>query len=176
MARIIGGIGASHTPTIGFAFDKDKREEPAWRPIFDMFAPIEQWLRERSPDAIVYVFNDHVTSFFFDHYSAFTLGVDDAYAVADEGGGARALPAVRGHAALAALAGRGVRPQVVVRQPPAPGQVPPVPAGRREALLREELPVRRLGELEAVLHRVLEEVVEAPRRRARLAPDKVLRE
>ena len=101
MARIIGGIGASHTPTIGFAFDKNKREEPAWRPIFEMFAPIEQWLRDKSPDAIVYVFNDHVTSFFFDHYSAFTLGVDDAYAVADEGGGARALPPVRGHAALA---------------------------------------------------------------------------
>jgi gallate dioxygenase len=101
MARIIGAIGASHTPTIGFAFDKDKRNDPVWRPIFDMFAPLEQWLLDKRPDAIVYIFNDHVTSFFFDHYSAFTLGVGASYAVADEGGGPRALPPVPGHPALA---------------------------------------------------------------------------
>jgi gallate dioxygenase len=100
MARIIGAIGASHTPTIGFAFDKDKRSDPAWSPIFEMFAPIEQWLLEKKPDAIVYIFNDHVTSFFFDHYSAFTLGIGESYAVADEGGGPRALPPVTGHPAL----------------------------------------------------------------------------
>jgi gallate dioxygenase len=46
------------------------------------------------------IFNDHVTSFFFDHYSHFALGIGDSYAPADEGGGARALPPVRGHAAL----------------------------------------------------------------------------
>ncbi|QOI57924.1 hypothetical protein H2866_22480 [Rouxiella badensis subsp. acadiensis] len=52
------------------------------------------------PDVLIYVFNDHVTSFFFDHYSAFTLGIDDSYEVADEGGGPRDIPAVKGHAAL----------------------------------------------------------------------------
>lgn len=52
------------------------------------------------PDVLLYVFNDHVTSFFFDHYSAFALGIDDSYAVADEGGGPRDLPPVAGHAAL----------------------------------------------------------------------------
>ena len=46
------------------------------------------------------IYNDHVTSFFFDHYSAFVLGIDDEYFVADEGGGARALPPVKGHAGL----------------------------------------------------------------------------
>ncbi|MCW8354824.1 hypothetical protein N5P32_02390 [Marinomonas pontica] len=30
------------------------------------------------------IFNDHITSFFFDHYSPFTLGVDDSYQTADE--------------------------------------------------------------------------------------------
>ncbi|HET9046193.1 MAG TPA: gallate dioxygenase, partial [Casimicrobiaceae bacterium] len=70
MARIIGALAASHTPTIGFAYDKGKRDDPVWRPIFDMFAPLQQWLAEKQPDAIVYIFNDHVTSFFFDHYSA----------------------------------------------------------------------------------------------------------
>ena len=48
------------------------------------------------------VYNDHITSFFFDHYSAFALGIGDAWAVADEGGGARALPPIAGAPALAA--------------------------------------------------------------------------
>ncbi len=51
---------------------------------------------------LLFVFNDHVTSFFFDHYSAFALGIGESYEVADEGGGARALPPVRGDPKLAA--------------------------------------------------------------------------
>ncbi len=100
MATIIGGLAVSHTPTIGFAVDHNKQHESAWAPIFDGFAPMQQWLAEKKPDVLLYVFNDHVTSFFFDHYSAFVLGIDDSYAVADEGGGPRDLPPVRGHAAL----------------------------------------------------------------------------
>ena len=102
MARIIGGVAASHTPTIGFAYDQNKQDDPSWGPIFKAFKPVEDWLREKKPDAIVYVFNDHVTSFFFDHYSAFTLGIGEEYPVADEGGGARDLPAVKGDPKLAA--------------------------------------------------------------------------
>lgn len=101
MARIIGGIACSHTPTIGFAVDKQKQNDPVWAPIFEAFQPIRQWLDEKKPDALFVIYNDHVTSFFFDHYSAFTLGVDNTYPVADEGGGARDLPPVKGHDALA---------------------------------------------------------------------------
>ena len=101
MAKIIGGIAVSHTPTIGFAHDTQKQGDPAWAPIFEGFEPIRAWLQEKRPDALVYVFNDHVTSFFFDHYSAFALGIDSQYAVADEGGGARALPPVPGNPRLA---------------------------------------------------------------------------
>jgi gallate dioxygenase len=100
MAKIIGGLAVSHTPTIGFAVDHNKQQEGAWAPIFDGFAPMQRWLEEKKPDVLLYVFNDHVTSFFFDHYSAFVLGIDDQYAVADEGGGPRDLPPVKGHAAL----------------------------------------------------------------------------
>src|SRR6185295_2046123 len=88
-------------PTIGFAFDKKKQDDPVWAPIFEAFQPIQKWLAQKKPDALVFIFNDHVTSFFFDHYSAFALGIGDSYAVADEGGGARALPPVPGHSALA---------------------------------------------------------------------------
>ncbi|MCK2046237.1 gallate dioxygenase [Chromohalobacter moromii] len=100
MARIIGGLAVSHTPTIGFAVDHEKQEEEAWAPIFESFAPMTQWLQDKRPDVLFYIFNDHVTSFFFDHYSAFVLGIDDHYEVADEGGGPRDLPGIGGHAAL----------------------------------------------------------------------------
>ncbi|WP_345815767.1 gallate dioxygenase [Paraburkholderia sp. PREW-6R] len=105
MARIIGGIAASHTPTIGFAFDKNKRDDPVWAPIFENFAPLADWLAEKRPDVLLLIYNDHVTSFFFDHYSAFTLGVGPQWHVADEGGGARDLPPIHGHPALAAHIG-----------------------------------------------------------------------
>jgi len=101
VARIIGAIASSHTPTIGFALDRKKQDDPVWAPIFAAYEPIRRWLAEKQPDVLVMTYNDHVTSFFFDHYSAFALGIGEAYPVADEGGGARALPAVRGHAALA---------------------------------------------------------------------------
>lgn len=107
-ARIIGGIAASHTPTIGFAYDRDKSRDPVWAPIFAAFAPLQRWLEERRPDALVFIYNDHVTSFFFDHYSAFALGIGDRYPVADEGGGPRALPAVRGHVGLSHHIGRSL--------------------------------------------------------------------
>jgi gallate dioxygenase len=100
MARIIGAIATSHTPTIGFAYDRNKGNDPVWAPIFEAYKPIQNWLADKKPDVLFMVYNDHVTSFFFDHYSAFTLGIDDRYEVADEGGGARALPPVRGHAPL----------------------------------------------------------------------------
>ena len=101
MARIVGAIGTSHTPTIGFALDNDKAADPVWAPIFSAYEPIREWLAEKRPDVFVVIYNDHVTSFFFDHYSAFALGVGETYEVADEGGGARRLPPVRGHAGLA---------------------------------------------------------------------------
>jgi len=102
MARIVGGVAASHTPTIGFAYDQNKQDDPAWAPIFAAFKPVEDWFKEKKPDALVYIFNDHVTSFFFDHYSAFTLGIGEEYPVADEGGHPRDLPAIKGDPKLAA--------------------------------------------------------------------------
>jgi len=108
MARIVGGIAASHTPTIGFAYDRDKRDDPVWAPIFAQFAPLAAWLAERKPDVLLWIYNDHVTSFFFDHYSAFALGVGPEWPVADEGGGARRLPPIAGHPQLAAHIGQSL--------------------------------------------------------------------
>jgi len=101
MARIIGGIATSHTPTIGFAYDKKKQDDPVWAPIFKGYEPVQQWLADNKPDVLFFTYNDHVTSFFFDHYSAFCLGIGESYATADEGGGPRHLPPIKGHTGLA---------------------------------------------------------------------------
>ena len=108
MARIIGGLAASHTPTIGFAYDRNKRDDPVWAPIFENFAPLSSWISEKRPDTLVFIFNDHVTSFFFDHYSAFCLGVGPEWRVADEGGGPRNLPPIEGDPKLAAHIGESL--------------------------------------------------------------------
>lgn len=100
MARIIGGIGASHSPTIGYAKDTNKDNDPGWKPIFTGFKVVQEWVEQQQIDVLFMIFNDHITSFFFDHYSPFVLGVDDEYRTADEGGGARQYPAVKGHLEL----------------------------------------------------------------------------
>lgn len=101
MARIIAGIAASHTPTIGFAKDTKTADDPAWADVFRVFGPLREWLEKKSPDVLFVIYNDHITSFFFEHYSPFVLGVDDRYVTADEGGGPREYPAVSGHPKLA---------------------------------------------------------------------------
>ncbi|MFM2054441.1 MAG: hypothetical protein RL456_2478 [Pseudomonadota bacterium] len=100
MARVVGGIGASHSPTIGYAKDTGKHLDPAWKPIFDGFDAIRAWVHEKRVDVIFTIYNDHVTSFFFDHYSAYALGIDDVYVAADEGGGPREVAPARGHLGL----------------------------------------------------------------------------
>ena len=101
MARIVGAIASSHSPTIGFALDRHKQNDPVWAPIFEAYKPVRHWLEEKKPDVLFIIYNDHVTSFFFDHYSHFALGIGESYSVADEGGGPRALPPVKGHTGLA---------------------------------------------------------------------------
>ena len=101
MARIIAGLAASHTPTIGFAKDTKTVDDPAWADVFRVFAPLQAWLEKKQPDVLFFIYNDHITSFFVDHYSPFVMGVDDRYVTADEGGGPREYPPVDGHPGLA---------------------------------------------------------------------------
>jgi gallate dioxygenase len=101
MARILGAIATSHSPTIGFALDAHKQADPVWAPIFASYDPIRKWLEAQKPDVLFLIYNDHITSFFFDHYSHFALGIGESFAPADEGGGARDLPPVVNHQGLA---------------------------------------------------------------------------
>ena len=99
-SRIIAHLAASHTPTSA-TLRRNKRYDPK--------KPCGSHLRNslafligspEAPDAW-FIYNDHVTSFFFDHYSAFALGVGPEWHVADEGAGARDLPPIKGHPQLA---------------------------------------------------------------------------
>jgi len=102
MAHIIGGIGTSHVPTIGLAYDRKRQDDPAWAPLFEGYKPVATWLAEKQPDVLLFFYNDHANSFFFDCYPTFSIGVSPEFDMADEGAGRRPLPAIRGHAALAA--------------------------------------------------------------------------
>lgn len=102
MARIIGGIGSSHVPTIGVAYDKGKQEHAAWKPLFDGYKAAFAWLAEQKPDVLIFFYNDHLNAFFYDLYPTFAMGVGASYEVADEGAGKRNLPPVKGNPAFAA--------------------------------------------------------------------------
>jgi protocatechuate 4,5-dioxygenase beta chain len=100
MARIVGGIGLSHVPSVGPVVDRNRTQEPAWKPLFDAYVPVREWLEEIKPDVAIVVYNDHVADFTFDKYPTFALGVAEQYAIGDEGFGTRALPEVTGDAEL----------------------------------------------------------------------------
>jgi gallate dioxygenase len=102
MATIIGGIGTSHVPTIGLAYDKKRQNDPAWAPLFEGYKPVAKWLEEKKPDLLLFFYNDHANSFFFDCYPTFAIGVSPEFDMADEGAGKRPLPGIKGHAKLAA--------------------------------------------------------------------------
>ena len=97
-SRIVGGIGLSHVPSVGPAFDRGKQQDPAWKPLFDAYVPVREWLAKLKPDVAIVVYNDHVAEFTFDRYPTFALGAADRYPIADEGFGTRPLPEIAGDA------------------------------------------------------------------------------
>ena len=105
MARVIGGIGTSHVPTIGLAYDRGRQSDPAWAPLFKGYEPAAAWLAEQRPDVLVVFYNDHATTLFFDLYPTFAMAIGESFPIADEGAGRRALPDIPGHVKLQAHIG-----------------------------------------------------------------------
>lgn len=87
MARIVGGIGTSHIPSIGNAIAKGLQADPYWQPFFAGFQPVQDWLRRVRPDVAVVIYNDHGLNFFLDKLPTFAVGAAAAYRHADEGWG-----------------------------------------------------------------------------------------
>ena len=98
MGKIVAGIGTSHVPSIGLAYDQERTQEPAWKPLFDAYEPVKEWLRELAPDIAIVIYNDHGGDFFFDKYPTFAVGAAELYLVGDEGWGRRPLPDFPGDA------------------------------------------------------------------------------
>ena len=100
MAKLIGGVGTSHIPAIGGAIHKGLQQDPYWKPFFDGFPPIREWLEKVKPDVVVVFYNDHGLNFFLDKMPTFAVGAAAQYRNADEGWGIPTLPPLRGEVDL----------------------------------------------------------------------------
>lgn len=96
MARIIGGIGTTHVPSIGNAIVRGQQKDEYWRPFFDSFPPIRSWLGDEKPDVIVVIYNDHGLNFFLDKMPTFAVGAAAQYQNADEGWGLPVIDPFKG--------------------------------------------------------------------------------
>ena len=96
MAKIVGTLTTSHVPAIGGAIAKNLQQDPYWKPFFDGFIPVRQWLDEVKPDVAVVLYNDHGLNFFLDKMPTFAVGAAPEYHNADEGWGIPTLAPTRG--------------------------------------------------------------------------------
>ncbi|HMO45112.1 MAG TPA: class III extradiol dioxygenase family protein [Rubrivivax sp.] len=100
MATLVGGITTSHVPAIGRAIDKGLQDDPYWKPFFDGFPPVRDWLGKVRPSVAVVVYNDHGLNFFLDKMPTFAVGAATEYRNADEGWGIPTMPPFQGEVDL----------------------------------------------------------------------------
>jgi len=96
MGKLIAGVGTSHVPSVGVAFDQKAQETPEWKPLFDGYKPAKAWIKEAGITHAIVLYNDHGTDFFYDKYPTFAMGAAAEYPIGDEGWGKRPLPSVKG--------------------------------------------------------------------------------
>jgi len=101
MATITAGIATSHIPAIGAAFDLGKTEEDYWKPVFEGYEWVKQWVKEEKPDVVILCYNDHASSMMLDIVPTFAIGFAEEFQPADEGWGARQVLVVEGFPELA---------------------------------------------------------------------------
>nr|WP_294512874.1 class III extradiol dioxygenase family protein [uncultured Rhodopila sp.] len=100
MAKIVGTVSTSHIPAIGGAIHKGLQNDPYWKPFFDGFPPVRDWLATVRPDVVIVAYNDHGLNFFLDKMPTFAVGAAAEYSNADEGWGIPVLPPFQGDQAL----------------------------------------------------------------------------
>ena len=96
MAKIVGGITVTHVPSIGGAIANGKQQDPYWKPFFDGFPPVREWLKAVRPDIVVMIYNDHGLNFFLDKMPTFAIGAAAEYQSLDEGWGIPTMPPFQG--------------------------------------------------------------------------------
>eukprot|EP01037_Dinobryon_pediforme_P010456 gene10456-10524_t len=87
MAEVVGAYFTSHVPAIGGAIHRGDQQDPYWKPFFDGFDRVHEWLAELRPDVAVVFNNDHGLNFFLDCLPTFAVGAAPEYHNADEGWG-----------------------------------------------------------------------------------------
>jgi protocatechuate 4,5-dioxygenase beta chain len=101
MARIVAGAGTSHIPAVGAALDRGESNNDYWRPVFEGFEPVRDWMANVAPDVAIIVYNDHASAFSLELTPTFTLGLAERFLPADQGYGRRKVADVVGHPDLA---------------------------------------------------------------------------
>jgi protocatechuate 4,5-dioxygenase beta chain len=97
MARIVGAVATSHIPMIGKAIANGWQSDPYFKPFFDAYGPIHEWLAAITPDVAIVVYNDHGLNFFLDKMPTFAVGAAPEYRNADEGWGLPVVAPFPGH-------------------------------------------------------------------------------
>lgn len=100
MARLIGALTSSHIPSIGNAISRGQQREAYWKPFFDGYVPVLEWLEQERPDVAVVVYNDHGLNFFLDNLPTFAIGAAREYETRDEGWGLPTFPPYHGYPEL----------------------------------------------------------------------------
>jgi len=100
MATIIGGLTTSHIPAVGNAIANELYDDPYWKPFFDGYPPIRQWLKEHKPDVAIMIYNDHGLAFFLNQMPTFAIGAAHEYHNEDEGWGIPVMDPYPGDAKL----------------------------------------------------------------------------
>src|SRR5918911_1417645 len=102
MARVNGGIGASHAPSMEHIYDAgdEVRRSDEWEPLFGPFEDVAKWLEELKPDRLVVIYNDHMDEIFLNAYPTFALGVANKSPLGEEVFGPRPFPPLPGDGKL----------------------------------------------------------------------------
>lgn len=96
MADVIGALFTSHVPAIGGAIARGAQDDPYWKPFFDGYGPVREWLAEVKPTVAVVFYNDHGLNFFLDCMPTFAIGAAHSYSNDDEGWGLQRFPTQAG--------------------------------------------------------------------------------
>jgi protocatechuate 4,5-dioxygenase beta chain len=100
MAQLVGALTSSHIPSIGNAISNGQQGEAYWKPFFDGYKPVLEWLEKVKPDVAVVVYNDHGLNFFLNNLPTFAVGAANEYITKDEGWGLPVFPPYKGHPEL----------------------------------------------------------------------------
>ena len=96
MAKIVGGVTTSHIPAIGLAITGGRQNDAYWKPFFDGYIKVREWLDRVKPDIAIVIYNDHGLNFFLDTVPTFAMGAAAEYHNADEGWGLTTLRSFKG--------------------------------------------------------------------------------